>query len=183
MIPERYATDVELLAGAATGEPVAVRVLLDLAGPTVYGFVFARVGGRSDAADDLVQETFVEAVRSAHTFRGDARVTTWLCTIARRRVARFYETERREELARSGLSVVVGDEEQEIWDEAADRDEIIRGLGRLPALHRQVLVLKYLDGLAVEEVATAVGRSRVQTQSLLQRARAGLKRELERRDD
>jgi DNA-directed RNA polymerase specialized sigma24 family protein len=41
-----------------------------------------------------------------------------------------------------------------------------------------VLVLKYLDGLAVAEIADQVGRTRVQVQSLLQRARDGLRREL-----
>jgi DNA-directed RNA polymerase specialized sigma24 family protein len=46
-----------------------------------------------------------------------------------------------------------------------------------------VLVLKYLDGLAVQDIATEVGRSRVQVQSLLQRARDGLRRELGGLDD
>ena len=48
----------------------------------------------------------------------------------------------------------------------------------MPAVHRQVLVLKYLDGRSVAEIAEAVGRSRVQVQSLLQRARDGLRSEL-----
>ena len=46
-------------------------------------------------------------------------------------------------------------------------------------MHRQVLVLKYMDDRSVEEIATELGRTKVQVQSLLQRARLGLRRVLE----
>jgi RNA polymerase sigma-70 factor (ECF subfamily) len=135
-------------------------------------------------AEDLVQETFLEAVRSASGFRGDAALSTWLCAIARHRLARHFRAERRREVADSGLVAVAGDDgEEAVEDDAIDtvdrRDEVMSALGRLPVLHRQVLVLKYLDGMSVEEVAGELGRSRVQVQSLLQRAREGLRRELE----
>ncbi len=170
-----------LLLAAAGGDPEAVRQLIDTVGPVVYGFVFARVGGDDAAADDVVQETFVEAMRSAATFRGEAAVSTWMCTIARRRLARYFETERREALAASGLRVVAGDTEpvEEPTLAVDQNDEVIRALGRLLPLHRQVLVLKYLDGCSVAEIAAEVGRSPVQVQSLLQRARARLRAEIE----
>ena len=50
-------------------------------------------------------------------------------------------------------------------------------------MHRQVLVLKYLDDRSVEQIAEELGRTRVQVQSMLQRARAGLREELGERDD
>lgn len=170
--------DVDLLSRAARGEPAAVRRLLDEAGPVVYGFVFSRVGGDRVAAEDVVQETLLEAVRSAATFRGEAALTTWLCAIARRRLARHYEQERRRDIATAALTVV-GDAPSTVADTVEDRDEMIRALGQLPALHRHVLVLKYLDDRSVAEIAADVGRSPVQVQSLLQRAREGLRRVLE----
>jgi RNA polymerase sigma-70 factor (ECF subfamily) len=179
MRPQPYTTESHLLDGAARGEPEAVRGLIDAVGPTVYGFVFARVGGNEAAAEDLLQETLVEALRSAHTFRGDASLCTWACSIARRRLARHYEKERRQAVAESGLALlgVLGDGGGR--DELERRDEIVRAMGRLPAVHRQVLVLKYLDDLSVSEIASELGRTPVQVQSLLQRARDGLRRQLE----
>lgn len=174
--------DVALLRSAAGGDADAVRRLVDDLGPIVYGFVYARVGGNEAVAADLVQETFLEAVRSAPGFRGDSALSTWLCTIARRRVGRHYERERRQEVARRGLQLLHGDGEladPATGDDDVDRrDEIVRALGGLSPLHRQVLVLKYLDGQTVEEIAAALGRSRVQIQSLLQRARTGLRQAL-----
>jgi RNA polymerase sigma-70 factor (ECF subfamily) len=170
------------LVRAAAGDAQAVRLLLDTAGPVVYGYVVARVGGRRSVADDLVQDTFLEAMRSAHTFRGDSLVTTWLCAIARRRIARHFEAERRHavadgELARDATPGRPGavDDEVAVVDQ---RDEVVRALGRLPVLHRQVLVRKYLDDCPVAEIAAELGRTTVQVQSLLQRARTGLRREL-----
>ena len=171
-----------MLTGAGAGDPEAVRALLDEAGPAVYGFVYARVGANQPVAEDVVQETFIEAVRSAHTFRGDAALRTWLCAIARRRLARHYEAERRDAVVRSGLAAVPSDPRGADQSEQAElerRDQVTRALGRLSPLHRQVLVLKYLDDLSVEDVARELGRSRVQVQSLLQRARAGLREQLE----
>ena len=163
----------ELLARAAAGEAAAVRELLDTVGPVVYGYVYARVGGNEAVAEDVVQETFLEAVRSASTFRGEAAVSTWMCTIARRRLARHFEHERREEVVRTGLTLVPTE-----GPSFEERDEVVRALGRLTPLHRQVLVMKYLDERTVEEIAGDLGRTAVQVQSLLQRAREGLRREL-----
>jgi RNA polymerase sigma-70 factor (ECF subfamily) len=167
------------LRAAAAGDRAAVRWLLDEVAPTVFGFLFARVGGNRAVAEDLLQETLLEVVRSAADFRGDAAAATWVCAIARRRLARHYERERRAEVAQSQLRLVLDEDADK--DTAADverRDEVTRALGRLPALHRQVLVLKYLDQLSVQQIGDQLGRSTVQVQSLLQRARDGLRREL-----
>jgi len=171
--------DVSWLQAAAAGEPAAVRRLLDEAGPIVYGYVYARVGGDEQVAADIVQDTFVEAMRGAEGFRGDAAVSTWLCAIASRRLARHYEAERRQTEARRGLQAVPPLDDTTAMDDIADRDMVVRALGRLSTEHRQVLVLKYLDGLAVADIAAETGRSRVQVQSLLQRARNALRVELE----
>lgn len=177
----RRSADAQLLRAAATGDPAAVRWLLDDVAPTVFGFIYARVGGDRPAAEDLLQETLLEVVRSAADFRGDAAVSTWMCVIARRRLARHYERERQAAVAQSRLRLVP--EATDDDDEIERRDEVTRALGRLPALHRQVLVLKYLDELPVQQIAEQLGRSAVQVQSLLQRARDGLRRELGDRDE
>jgi RNA polymerase sigma-70 factor (ECF subfamily) len=189
MQAERYPNESALLAGAAGGDPEAVRAFIDSVGPVVYGFLYARVGGDDPVAQDLLQETLIEALRSAPTFRGDASLRTWVCAIARRRLARHYEAERRQAVAESGLALLggsgglAGGAGPGGRDEVERRDEIVRGLGRLPAVHRQVLVMKYLDELPVSAIADELGRSPVQIQSLLQRARDGLRRALEASSD
>jgi RNA polymerase sigma-70 factor, ECF subfamily len=166
-----------LLRAASAGDPTAVRWLLDEVAPTVFGFLYARVGGDRAVAEDLLQETLLEVIRAAADFRGDASASTWMCAIARRRLARHFERERKVAVTESRLRLVVP--EQPDGDDVERRDQVTRALGRLPALHRQVLVLKYLDQLSVQQIAGQLGRTGVQVQSLLQRARAGLRRELD----
>ena len=183
MQPQPYSNEADLLATAAGGDGAAVRALLDSVGPSVYGFVYARVGGDESVAEDLVQETLVEAIRSSHTFRGDAALRTWVCAIARRRLARHYEAERRQAVAESGLTLLGAVAWDGTENDLERRDEIVRAMGRLPVLHRQVLVRKYLDDWSVADIAAELGRSAVQVQSLLQRARDSLRRELEVGED
>lgn len=171
-------SDAELLRRAAQGDPTAARIILDEHLPIVYGFVYARMYGDRMAIDDLMQETLTEGLKSAGGFKGEARLSTWLCAIARRRIARHYDRERKQELAASGLALVVDDTQ----DPIDQRDRILRVLGSLSALHRQVLVMKYMDHMSVEEIASELGRTRTQIQSLLQRARAGFKEKLEEAD-
>jgi RNA polymerase sigma factor (sigma-70 family) len=121
-------------------------------------------------------------------FRGESQLTTCLCAIARRRLARHYEAERRQAVAESGLALLGGIDglagaSAGGRDEVEHRDEIVRALGRLPAIHRQVLVMKYLDELPVAQIADELGRSPVQIQSLLQRARDGLRRAIDGASD
>lgn len=171
-----------VLLAAAGGDHEAVRYVVDEVGPVVFGYVYARVGGDRNAADDVVQDTFLEAMRGAGSYRGESRLATWMCAIARHRVLRWYDAERRQHAATSGAgaedaALDVGSEHE--VREVDDRDEVVRALGRLPAIHRQVLVLKYLDDCPVATIATELGRTPVQVQSLLQRARVGLRRQLE----
>lgn len=179
--PAVPATEAGLLSAAAAGRPEGVAWLLDEVAPIAYGFIYARVSGNEAVAQDLLQETLLEAVKGAASFRGEAAASTWLCAIARRRLARYYDAERRAELARSALRLVDDMRATAALDRADDferQDEVVRALTHLPVLQRQVLVLKYIEGLSVQEIAEQVGRSRVQVQSLLQRGRDGLKRQL-----
>ena len=75
------ASEAQLLIAAAAGEHEALRWLLDEVAPVVYGFLFARVGGDEASAEDLLQETLLEAVRGAAAFRGESAVSTWLCQL------------------------------------------------------------------------------------------------------
>ena len=172
------ASEVELLAAAAAGDGQAVRWLLDEVAPVVYGFIYARVGGNQHMAEDLLQDTLLEAMRGAGTFRGEAAATTWACAIARRRLARFYESERRRETAQRSLRLVPGGAGDPADALVNRQDEVVRALGRLPALQRQALVLKYMEDLSVEDIAKELNRGRIQVQSLLQRGRESLRRAL-----
>ena len=51
--------------------------------PLVLGYLLTLTNGNKDLAEDLTQETFYRAIKNIKSFRGDCKVSTWLCQIAK----------------------------------------------------------------------------------------------------
>ena len=72
--------DQRLAAALKRGEPAALEGLLERYGTRLLRSAMLLCGNETEA-HDLVQDTFVEAVRSAHRFRGNSGLYTWLHSI------------------------------------------------------------------------------------------------------
>ena len=166
---------------AALLEPEAFRLFYDRALPVVYGYFFKRCGGLMDLAADLTQETFVSAVRA---LRNGAQVDAplpWIVAIARRRLVDHYRKAHRGNAAHRRLEpdvVQVGS-----LATSAAEDRVLRALATLPTHFRLVLVLRYVDGLEVKEVAAQMGKGVHAAESMLVRARAALTKGYEETGD
>ena len=146
----------------------------------VYGFVFHLVGGDRAVAEDLNQETWLEAldgIDQCDATRGSFR--NWLFGIARRRVALYY---RRRALAGSATSFSGQFEESAEWGEISvlpkdvleqvEQRAVVRAAVLvLPDDRRKTLIWKYVEGLSVETIAIRLGRTAKAVESLLSRAR------------
>lgn len=149
--------------------PADLLALYDRALPEVYGYLVRRCPS-STVAEDLTSETFMAAVDAAR--RGTVRQVTvpWLVTIARNRLVDHWRREARRE---RDLRLVAAsfDELHEEPGFAFEHEAARRALGALGAHHRLALTLRYLDGLAVTEVAEQLDRTVHATEALLVRAR------------
>jgi RNA polymerase sigma-70 factor (ECF subfamily) len=155
--------------------------------PRVYSYLMSRSGGDTGLAEDLTQQTFIAAIDQRSRFDGRSDTVTWLCGIARHKLADHFRAIEREERRRMRLEV------RQIELEAGgragldleDRTMIGEALRSLPASQRAVLVFVVLDDLSVAEAARLVGKSRGATESLLFRARDSFRRAyaVEDRDD
>jgi RNA polymerase sigma-70 factor (ECF subfamily) len=138
----------------------------------VYGYVYARSGGDIEVAEDVTQQSFLQAIRHWQTFDGRSDPVTWICSIARNKLTDHYREQERQR--RRQLRMVVGEigSESPAPDRAVgDRDAIVAALRQLPAIERTALVLRYLDDLSVREVAQMLGRSVDATDALIRRAK------------
>jgi RNA polymerase sigma-70 factor (ECF subfamily) len=144
--------------------------LYDRALPQVYGYLVARVGDPTLAAD-LTAETFLSAVRAVHDRTVSDLTVAWLVTVARNKLVDHWRRREREE---RGLRLT-NDPEADVADDDMDAHfdrlhtrEVLADLG---AHHRTALTLRYLDGLPVREVAEHLDRTEHATEALLVRAR------------
>lgn len=157
---------------AVFADQVAFRTWYDMAVVRVYGYLYGRCGGDMHLAEELTQQTFLQAVRHWQTFDGRADPVTWLCTIARNKLTDHYRELDRQERRRLRLVVrEIEMAEVEVDRTVADREAVLEALRGLPPLQRAALILRYVDGLSVREVATALDRTEDATESLLRRAK------------
>ncbi|WAP60051.1 sigma-70 family RNA polymerase sigma factor [Streptomyces sp. S465] len=160
---------------ARAGDPVAVEEFVRATRPDVRRYV-AHLSGDPQAVDDLVQDTYLRALRSLPGFQGRSSARTWLLVIARRVVA-----DRIRRLAARPRVAATDD-----WQAAAERSQprgvpgfdesVALGelLAALPRARREAFVLTQLLGLTYPEAA-AVARCPVGTiRSRVARARETL---------
>ena len=140
----------------------------------------------ADAAtvDDLLQETWFDAYRKINDLREPQAFAAWLYRIARDKA---YRTRRRR---RPEATVAVDDrlaetlaaeddpEEDDAFTEE-DAEQVRSAMARLPAEHREALVLRFAEGMSYEQIAAVVGRPVGTVRSRIHYAKAALRARLE----
>ena len=139
--------------------------------PRVYRYLFARCGHDAELAEELTQQTFIEALRRRASFDGRSEVVTWLCGIGRHKLVDHYRRSGREQARHLRLASQWTDGQADTWAKQEVRAGVQAGLNELPGEQRIVLILRYLDQMPVREIASTIGRSEKATESLLSRAR------------
>ncbi len=152
-----------------------------------------RLTGRSQDAEDLVQETYIKGLRAFPSLRDTARVRPWLAQILTRLVTDRHRAPERElavgdlaELDRFSLYDRIWDEDPLPYSDHLHRDflaqfpddDVRRALLALPDVYRVPLVLLYVEDLSYRELADLLGCPVGTVMSRLHRARKILERTL-----
>jgi RNA polymerase sigma-70 factor, ECF subfamily len=143
-------TDAELMAAHRTGDREAFGLLAERNFGRLWG-VAMRLLDHPDDAADAVQEALIAALRRAHTYRGDASVSTWMCRIV---VNVCIDRIRRD---RTRPTVAWGDQDlpanTDPAGEVVTRMAVDEALAALPVEQRVAVVLVDVQGWSVAEVA------------------------------
>jgi RNA polymerase sigma-70 factor (ECF subfamily) len=155
----------------------------------------SRLCGETEAAKDLVQETFLNAYRGFKNFRGDAQISTWLYTIASRVCLRMRR--KRKGAPERELSLdefiptsdgefrlqipVEGLSPEDALQNKQLREALDAAIAKLPKKYKMVLVLRDMEGLSAKEVGAVMGLNERAVKSRLHRARLFVRRELSAR--
>lgn len=165
-------TDLELVRAARHGDLDAFHKLVDHYAAYLYGLAQSLVGNAADA-EDMVQETFAGAFRGLRAFREQASVKTWLTRILVRQTARHFRRARSPQPA-----LLSGSARMEAVAAATPETDIrIDVQAAILALrpdHREVIVLREIEGFSYEEIAQALEIPRGTVESRLFRARREL---------
>lgn len=150
--------------------------------PQVFAYAMKLTGGDRRLAENVTQETFLQAVRRMQRDPDEALGIGWLITVVRTRV--IDEARRSERLDRkvTRLATFTGRGDDSSSDPSALQSphEI---LAVLPPLERVALALRYVDDLPVAEVARSIDKTVTATESLLARGRRRLRGHLQENRD
>ncbi len=183
---ELLGDDAALVRRAQAGDRKAFELLVArytrFAGAVAMGVV-----GDYHVALDVVQEGFVKVLRGLDRLDDPARFKPWLRNVVR--TSALDALRRRRVVGRTGAPLPGDDEEsaplpapgpppEELLAQAELREQVREEIGALPETQREVVMLKYLDGLSYEEIAGATGLTVATIESRLFRARTTLRRRL-----
>ncbi|MEP6600619.1 MAG: sigma-70 family RNA polymerase sigma factor [Nitrospirota bacterium] len=150
-----------------------------------------RICGHVEDAKDLVQETFLNAYQSLDGFRGEAKISTWLYTIAARvciRKRRKKKDAPDRELSLEEFLPGEGDIRLQPIADGLDPEQALQNeqlknvlegaIQALPKRYRLVLVLRDMEGLSAREVGSIMGLNERAVKSRLHRARLFMRTQL-----
>jgi RNA polymerase sigma-70 factor, ECF subfamily len=163
-------------AALARRDPAAVEAFYrELCAP-IYAFVYWRVGGDREDAEDVTQETFLTALATADRFQGRSSFYSWMCGIARNLAhARVRGRRRGDRPAEATAAAAGGGGSPDLLYERAETDHLVGcALTELPPHYQRALLDKYVDRRSFAEMAAAGQCSPKAIESTVQRAKRAL---------
>ena len=178
LAPASPESEAELIAACIAGDEAAERILFRREYPRVHATVYRLLGNMRDV-DDLVQEALIAAFRALSTYRGEAKLSTWIDRIAVRVV--FHHIRSRKKTV-SLESVAEPATTGDIEDQTHARDGLRRLYAVLAELSpdaRAAYALYAIDGRSIAEVAAITGTTTVAAKVRIWRARREVTRRAE----
>jgi RNA polymerase sigma-70 factor, ECF subfamily len=179
----RHLDDGAVVTAFLDGQERAFGELVDRYQTRLLNFVYRTIGDR-ERAEDLVQEVFIRVYRHLHRFDRSKKFSTWIYTIASNLAKNELRNRSRNPLVLFQAIKRTWQEEErplQFEDTASRPDDLFRkrhlrelveaSVDRLPPHHRQVFVLRELEGKSYEEIAEITSCNLGTVKSRLNRAR------------
>lgn len=181
-------TEQELIEGLKAGNQEAFRFMVTSWQDMVYNTSLGLVQNEMDA-EDVAQEVFVKAFESIQGFKGESKVSTWLYRITVTKSLDFLRSKKRKKRFGYVYSIFGKDNELAInppefvhpgvvSEKKQVAATLFTALNQLPEQQKVAFILTRLEGLGHKEVSEIMGNTVPAVESLLQRAKQNLKKQL-----
>ena len=176
--------EAAVIQAVLDGDVNAYEALVKEYEKNVYNLALRMTGNSEDAAD-MAQEAFIKAYNSLTAFRGDSKFSVWLYRIVSNVCLDFLRSRSRKQTVSLSTENDDGEEveldiadethsPEQLLDRSLSRDAVRRGLAALPPDHREILLLREIQGLSYEEIADVLGLEAGTVKSRIFRARKKL---------
>ncbi len=179
-------TDSQLIREVKDGNVQLYSELMQRYERKILAFIFhmLKSANLEMIAEDLCAETFYKAFRSLQTFREvEASFATWLYTIARNTVLSELRKQKNGQISLEQSGYVPQSSKESLPEQTILRNEKVsmvrEAINNLPEKQRSALILREYDQMDYQEIANILGQTVSSVKSLLFRARASVKTQLE----
>ncbi len=124
----------------------------------VYHFLYTLCKD-ADLAEELTQETFLQAIESLERYDGSCKISTWLCQIARHILYQYWAKHGKERLIELDDLLVARDNTERQAINHVELEDVWDRLQQLPETMRQVVILRVLSELSFRQIGDIVGKS------------------------
>ena len=177
-----HSQDAPLIERAKTGDVEAFGELYERYATDIFRFLASQMSSHLDA-EDLTEEVFMRAWRYLPNYKDQGYpFSAYLYRIARNAVAEFYRSAKKTSSV-SVDNVVLTDEDQfsnpkQMVSTAQEHEALYEALSELREDYRQVLILRFINGLSPSEVAESMGKTEGAVRVLQHRALKALRKVL-----
>ncbi|HEY4313112.1 MAG TPA: RNA polymerase sigma factor [Pirellulales bacterium] len=171
--PHAEVEDRDLAVRLARGDARALEQLIERYQRRVAGLA-ARLLAWADGAEDVTQSVFLAAWRRRAQFRHEARLWTYLATITVNTCRSLQRRRWLEQSVRKWIAPLKRQADGPSYQQLMvnEKSELVRAaVARLPQTYREAVVLRYLEGMSIREVASLLGIKRNAVEARLSRAR------------
>jgi len=142
----------------AAGDPRALEQLHELTSRACFAVVHGIVRDRGHA-EDVQQQVYAEVWRRAGQYDGSrGTLLTWVLTIARSRALDHLRRRADQPLDDETLAALQGGEDDRAYDDVVERAQVGEALARIPAQERELLRMRFWEGLSQTEIAERTGQ-------------------------
>jgi len=138
--------------------------------------------GNPDEAQELLQETFFQAYQSLGSYRGNAKVSTWLYGIARNVCHKEWDKEKRRRAISLAEDHSLSQTPEDIVAQSETHRALLNALVALPSPQKEVVILRSFNDLSFKEIGAILGQKENWARVNYYRAKLELRKSLQREE-
>jgi len=173
----------QLIKDIANGDKKAFKLFYEQYKDKVYNVALSYVQDQQEA-EDITQEVFIAIFQKASSFKGEAGVSTWVYRITVNTSLNFIKRRKRYSLFKIGFERKESRDFEHpgiVLENKEDANLLFKTIDTLPTTQKTAFILGYIEQLPRQEIADIMEVSLKAVESLLQRAKVNLRKELKKR--
>lgn len=145
----------------------------------IYRFIYFRVGGDVEVAEDITSEVFMKALEHIEKLDIEKHPKSWLYTVARNKLKNYYRDKKTEQDVDQLAPFLEGEDGRKVLESMGNEIVLFNAMSKLSDSDRQVVEMKHIEGFSFNDIAEIYGRKpgavRVQVHRAMKQLRSLIK--------